>query len=388
MPTKKPTPRVALVHDWLTSYRGGERVLEAIAELFPDAEIYTLFHVPGTYGSRLSQHPIRPSWLNRLPGVRHFYRYYLPLFPLGIESFDLSHYDLVISSSTCVAKGVIVGPSTRHVCYCNTTMRYIWDQYPQYFGKGVMRVLAAPIAHYLRIWDVTSSARVDRFIANSKYIESRIQKYYRRDSVVVHPFVDLDRFTPKTNAGGDFYLIVSALVPYKRLDLAIEAFNHLQKPLKIVGSGPMEKKLRATAGDTIEFLGPIRDAELASLYQRARALIFPGTEDFGITPLEAMASGTPVIAYGQGGVLETVVGGTTGLFFDEPTAQALSESVRVFERQESLFLPAQCRKRAEEFSKARFVREFKDAAELEMPRQTESSAPLTLRARAYEELPC
>lgn len=318
--------KVALVHDWLTGQRGGEKVLEVFAEVFPDAPIYTLFHLPGCQIREIEKKTIVTSFLQRLPFLEKRYRFYLPLFPLAAELFDLQEYDLVISSSHCVAKGIIPHSDSLHICYVHSPVRYAWNQYFLYFSTDRLnffsRISIPPIIHYLRLWDESSSHRVDHFIANSKNVARRIQKYYRRQAKVIPPPVDTQFFQPAEEQE-DYYLIVSALVPYKRIDFAIEAFNRTGETLKIVGRGPDYKKLKKRARPNIEFLGSLEAIELLSVYQRAKALILPGEEDFGITSLESQSCGIPVIAYGRGGALETVIPGETGLFFYEFNVESL-----------------------------------------------------------------
>jgi len=296
--------KVAIIHDWLTGMRGGEKCLEVFCELFPEASIYTLIHVPGTTSSIIENRTVHTSFIQRLPFAASKYRTYLPLFPTAVERFDLSGYDLVLSSSHCVAKGVIAPPGAVHVCYCYTPVRYAWDMYHQYFPAkrmGRLKGLLIPFfMHYIRLWDVSSSGRVDRFVAISRHVARRIELYYRRESHVIYPPVDVDAFSPATERE-DYYLMVSALVPYKRVDLAVEAFNRSGRPLVVIGSGPEEERLRALASDNITFLGWQPSEVLAEHYARCRAFLFPGEEDFGITPLEAQASGRPVVAYGAGG---------------------------------------------------------------------------------------
>lgn len=329
--------RVALIHDWLTGMRGGERVLEVFCELFPDADIFTLLHIPGTVSETISRHAIHTSFINRLPLVKNKYRHYLPLFPTAIERFILKDYDLVLSSSHCVAKGIIPGPNTLHIAYLHTPMRYVWDMYEEYFGKDktgfVTRTLISFFANYLRMWDVSSSRRVDHFIANSAHVAKRIKKYYRRGATVIHPPVSTAMFSPVAEHQG-YDLILSALVPYKKVDLAIEVYNRMQRQLVIVGSGPEKERLQKMAGPTIRFYDWQPAHKLPEFYQNCRALIFPGEEDFGIVPLEAMACGKPVIAFGKGGALETVVGVNnsdghppTGVFFNRQTPDGLREAV-------------------------------------------------------------
>ena len=354
--------RVALIHDWLTGMRGGERCLEVFCELFPDADLFTLLHVPGSVSALIERRRVVTSFVQRLPAVATRYRHYLPLFPRAVESFDLRGYDLVLSSSHCVAKGARPAPGTPHVCYCFTPMRYVWDLYDDYFGRGagrLTRIVMPPVARRLRRWDRESSARVDRFVAISRHVAARIDRDYGRRAEVIYPPVDVQRF--EVAAGGDdgFYLVVSALSPYKRLDLAVQAAQRLGRRLLVVGWGPQERRLRALAGPGVEFLGRRPDEEVAELYRRCRAVLFPGVEDFGIVPLEAMAAGRPVIAFEAGGALETVVppGGDrppTGLFFRDQTVDALAEAMRRLESGAVAFEPKALRARAEEFDRVRF----------------------------------
>jgi len=328
--------KVALVHDWLTGQRGGEKVLEVLAEIFPEASIFTLFHFRGSQIEDIEKREIRTSFLQKFPFLEKKYRFYLPLFPLAAELFDLQHYDLVISSSHCVAKGVVPHPDALHICYVHSPIRYAWNQYFSYFSHQRLsffsRLFIPPVIHYLRLWDESASHRVDCFIANSQNVARRIEKYYRRQAEIIHPPVDTQFF--QLDEGGrqrDYYLIVSALVPYKRIDLAIEAFNQTGFPMKIVGQGPDYKKLKKKAGSNIQFLGTLSAQDLLKAYQGAKALILPGEEDFGITSLEAQACGVPVIAYGKGGAIETVIPEKTGLFFSEFRVESLLEALDKFQ---------------------------------------------------------
>ena len=355
--------KVALVHDWLTGMRGGERVLEVLCGLYPGADLYTLLHAGGRLSGPIEGMRIRTSFIQRFPGVSRYYRYCLPFFPAAVERFDLRGYDLIISSSHCVAKGILPMPGALHISYCHTPMRYVWDVHFEYFkdpGKGLKNLLVSTLANYLRIWDVTSSQRVDEFVANSRFVQQRIKKYYRRESTLIHPPVNCDYFQPPgVPKDGDYFLMVTALVPYKRVDIAVDVFNRLGKRLMIVGDGQGTRDLKKRAGKTIEFLGWRGDEKIRECYQCCRALIFPGKEDFGITPVEAQACGKPVIAYGDGGVLETVrpfprERQPTGVFFDQPTAQSLIEAVGLFERNRDRFDPQEIRTHALQFHREKF----------------------------------
>lgn len=340
--------RVALVHDWLTGTRGGERVLEALIELLPDADLFTLLYVPGSVSPRISERVRATSFIQRLPGAARHFRKLLPLFPHAIERLDLRGYDLVVSSSHCVAKGVHPRGAV-HVCYCHTPMRYIWDQYDAYVGApgmGILRAAGRPLAAHLRAWDRRTAVRVDRFVANSAHVRGRIRHAYARDARVVHPPVDVSRFRPAAERD-DTYVCAGALVPYKRVDLAIAAFNESGRPLLVVGDGPGYRRLRALARGNITFTGRVTDGALSAILGRARALVMPMVEDFGIIGVEAQAAGTPVIALRAGGACETVVpfdrplpasgdstdaGQATGVFFDAQTPAALNAAVDIRER--------------------------------------------------------
>ncbi len=350
--------------------RGGEKVLEALCEVFPEADIFTLLHIPGSVSKIIESHNIKASFIQNLPAARRLYRSYLPLFPMAIEGLDLRGYDLVVSSSHCAAKGVIPPPESIHISYIHTPMRYVWDMYREYFGreKGLKSKALGLIAHYLRMWDSASSSRVDFFISNSAHVAKRVEKFYRRGSQVIHPPVDCEAFSVLKNPSRDYYLIVSAFAPYKRLELAISAFNRLGCRLIVAGKGPEEKRLKKMAGPNVEFSGWKPQDELAAFYGNCRALIFPGEEDFGIVPLEAASSGRPVIAFGKGGALETILPlyneqgyAPTGVFFHEQTAGALIRAVRLFEDNEERFEPPSIRAHALKFDREIFkerVREF------------------------------
>jgi glycosyltransferase involved in cell wall biosynthesis len=311
--------------------RGGEKVLLSLARLFPEAPIVTLLHVKGSVDPELEAREIRTSFVQHLPAVERRYRQYLPLFPAAAASFDLSAYDVVISSSHCVAKGVRRRPDALHVCYCHTPMRYVWDRYDDYFGPGRVSGLAARvlpvIARGLRAWDVATAGGVDRYAANSAYVAGRIRRYYGRTAEVIPPPVDTDFFTPGGNGPGDFDLVVSALVPYKRIELALDAYRGTGRRLKVVGKGPEEGRLRALAPPEAEFLGSVDDLTLRDLYRHCRAVLMTSVEDAGIVPLEAMACGRPAVVYAEGGAPESVTPGETGLVFGEPTAASLRAAV-------------------------------------------------------------
>lgn len=354
--------KTAIVHDWLTGMRGGEKVLESLFEIFKDADLYTLVYVNGSVSKIIQNRKIFTSFLQGFPNIEKNYRYYLPLMPLAISQFNLSDYDLVISSSSSVAKGVKVGKNTIHICYCHTPMRYIWDMYELYFGKKsnasfltkiAMKILRKP----LQSWDIKSSLNVDYFIANSYNVKERIKRIYNRDSVVIYPPVDTDFFTLGSEYSDmSYYLVVSAFAPYKKIDIVIEAFKITGLNLKIIGSGQQEKYLKALAkGYTnIEFLGWQDNESLKFYYQNAKALVFPTEEDFGIVSVEAQACGTPVIAYKKGGALETVLEGETGIFFEEQTPESIILAIEKFEKMK--FDRKKIREHSLKFSKENFVK--------------------------------
>ena len=351
--------RVAVVHDWLTGMRGGEKVLESILNLYPRADIFTLVHVPGKISERVNRHTIRTSFIGRLPWASRRHQIYLPLFPCAVGAFDLSGYDLVLSTSHCVAKGAVVRPGTPHVCYCHTPMRYAWDFKELYFGgirPAPLKWLVDFFLEGLRLWDVVSSSRVDRFIANSNTVARRIARYYGRPSTVIPPPVDTGLFTPVESPSKSHFVVLSAFVPYKRLDLAIEAANRLRAPLKVVGDGVESRRLARLAGPTVEFLGALPPKDLRDILAHCRALIFPGEEDFGITPVETNACGRPVVAYRAGGATESMVDGETAVFFDRQEVEPLVDAMRQVERMS--FDPARLRANAARFSVPRFETEM------------------------------
>jgi len=347
--------RVAIVHEWFTSMRGGEKCVEALCELFPDATLFALVHAKGSVSPTIERMPIHTSFIQHLPFSRSKYRHYLPLFPAAVERFSMEGFDAVISSNHCVAKGVRVPPGVLHICYCYTPMRYIWGLYDDYFGKGqagfLTRMGMRLAVKRLRRWDVRTAAHPHHFVAISENVRQRIREVYHRESDVIYPPVDTGRFPLSTRNDG-YYLIVSALVPYKRVDLAIEAFNRSGDRLVIVGEGPDGARLERLAGRTVEFVGWQPDAALQHYYAKCSAVVFPGEEDFGIVPVEAMASGKPVIAFAKGGALETVresSGLRTGVLFREQTVDALLEAVR--KSRETSFSPEDLRKFALSFDR-------------------------------------
>jgi glycosyltransferase involved in cell wall biosynthesis len=359
-------PRVALVHDWLTGMRGGEKVLEAIAELYPDATIHTLLHVRGSVSDTIERLPGRRSFVQWLPASARNYRQYLPLFPTAIEQFDFDPYDLVISTSHCAAKSVVVPGRATHVCYCHSPMRYAWDQFDAYFGPdqvGPARSrLLRPIMARLARWDRDTADRVDRYVANSHYVAGRIRRYYNRGSTVVHPPVDTTYYRPEPSVRPEpFLLAVSALVPYKRLDVAIDAAAAVGLPLTIVGRGPEESRLRARAassGGDITFTGWIPDEQIRDLYRRCRAAVMPGMEDFGMVPVEAQACGRPVVALGEGGALDSIVDGVTGILVRDRSVDAFAGALRDAATRD--FDAMAIRRHAESFGRQRFQQEFQD----------------------------
>ena len=350
--------RVAIVHDWLIGMRGGEYVLDAILELYPDADIFTLFYNKEKINKNINSHRIITSDLNKNFLIRKYYKYFLHRFPVEIEKFDLQDYDLIISSSHCVAKGVIPNPESIHFSYVHTPMRYIWDQYYNYFKNFgyLKKKFIDKKLNYLRLWDVASSNRVDYFIANSNFVSKRIEKFYKRDSKVIHPPVDIGFFTPDSIQREDFYLSVNALVPYKRVDLLIKAFNKSGKNLMVIGDGSEYKRLRSMANSNIVFIKSLKRDELRDYYRRAKALVFAGIEDFGISFVEAQATGLPVIAYNSGGVRDIVIDKKTGLLFESQDEEEIVETVKEFETLK--FDKQEIIANSLRFSKKRFLEEF------------------------------
>jgi glycosyltransferase involved in cell wall biosynthesis len=344
--------RTAIVHYWLINRRGGEKVLEALCRLLPDAEIFTLFCDPETLSPELGRRKIHASFLNPL---RRWHRNLLPLMPMALESFDLRGFDLIVSSESGPAKGIIASSTARHVCYCHTPMRYLWDLYPayrnEYTRSRVKRALMMPLSNYLRLWDYASAARVDEFVANSENVRTRIWKTYRREAQVIHPPVDVESF--RWAPSEDYFFTVSELVAYKRIDLLVRHFSRTGQRLRIAGTGPELRSLRGAAGANVEFLGRVTDAELRDLYTRCRAFLMPGEEDFGMTPVEALASGKPVIAYGRGGALETVPD-FGGVLFADQTEESLAAALGQFERMEPGIRPAELQAWAGRFSELEF----------------------------------
>ena len=346
--------KVAIVHDWLNQMGGAEGVLEALKQLYPEAPVYTSIYWPAAMPEQYSTWDIRTSWLNRLPLIKTHHQPFLALYPLAFEGFDLRGYDLVISNKSAFCHGVRTPAETVHICYCLTPTRFLWD-YHNYIEHepvpALARALLAPLLPSLRSWDKAAADRVGHFVAISEGVRQRIERFYRRDAVVIHPPVSVERFTVR-DEHRDYFLVVSRLVPYKRIDLAVQAFGKLGLPLKVVGDGRDRQRLQAMASPNVEFLGRLPDHQVEELLSGCRAFVFPGEEDFGIAPLEAQAAGRPVIAYAAGGALETVVEGVTGLFFREQTAESLADVVAGFD--DADFDGAAIRRHAEGFDKERF----------------------------------
>jgi glycosyltransferase involved in cell wall biosynthesis len=340
--------------------RGGEKVIEALCEMYPQADIFTHVYIPEMVSERIRQHRIIPTFINALPRAARMYKTYLPLMPLALEQLDLRGYDLIISSESGPAKGVIAPSDALHICYCHTPMRYIWNMYHDYRDSAgrLTRLMMPPLSHYLRIWDVTSAARVDSFVANSATVARRISRYYRADSVVIHPPIDTGSFAIAAPAEvGDYYLMAGELVSYKRPDLAVRAFNEMKLKLVVIGGGDMLEEIRRLAGPTVTVMGSQPFEVLKQHYARCRALIFPGEEDFGMVPVEAMASGRPVVAFGRGGATETVAKGLSGVFFAEQSVEAVSLAVRSLADMD--IDPAKIAAHASQFGREQFFRKMR-----------------------------
>ncbi|HEY6126857.1 MAG TPA: glycosyltransferase [Candidatus Acidoferrum sp.] len=387
--TRRTRPRIALVHYWYLRRRGGERVFDVLADMFPNADIFTILYAPEALSTSVKAHKIQSSFLNKLPNVRCYYRFLMPLFPVALEQLSLNNYDLIISHEAGPAKGVLTRSDACHICYCHSPMRYVWDMYQDYLATAPFGQLGkafyALSCHYMRGWDHAASARVDHFIASSQNSARRIRKYYGRSARVIYPPVDTSRFSIG-DSPEDFYLVVSPLVQYKRIDLAILACNLLGARLIVIGDGEQSAALRRLAGPTISFLGSQSDELVRSHYRRCRALLFPGEEDIGLTPLEAQASGKPVIAYARGGALETVLGvfpgelvssrTHTGMFFEEQSTESLANAIRAFEAVEHRFSPHFIRAHAQQFDETHFKRNF---AEFVAAKWQQFSSPVQLR---------
>jgi glycosyltransferase involved in cell wall biosynthesis len=346
--------KVAIIYDWLNQFGGGERVLSELHAMYPDAPVFTTVYAPERLPERMRGMDVRTSFLQRVPFARERHRVFFPLMPLAFEQFDLREFDLVLSASSACAKGVLPAPGSLNICYCFSPCRYLWDSYHEYTAGMWARPLIAPVAHWMRMWDQSSSERVDHFIAISHEVSSRIRRHYRRDSEVIYPPVDVELFRPSSRPPEDYYLVVSRLVAYKRIDLAIEAANRLGRRLVVVGDGPERRRLEAIAGPTVEMRGRLTDEEIRDLYARCRAFVFPAFEDFGIAPVEAQAAGRPVIAFGRGGATETVVDGATGVLFEEQAVDAVVEAMLTLERRQ--IDPLVCRRNAERFDRLEFRR--------------------------------
>lgn len=360
-------PRLALVHDWLVSMRGGEKVLESLCRLWPEAAIHTLFADRSALSPLLQRRRICTSPLQRIPNIRRWYQALLPVLPLAMRSLRVGAVDLVLSVSHCVGKAVPLPPGVPHLCYCNTPMRYAWHLRETYLERlpGALRPPAREMLRWLRAWDRDTAANVTWFIANSENIRQRIADAYSRDSVVVYPPVDTAYYTPARLKRENYYLAVSALVPYKRIDLAVLACQRLGRQLVVIGDGEEMRRLRVLAGPTTTFLGRQPNAVIRDHLRRCQALLFPGEEDFGIVPVEANACGTPVIAFGQGGVTETIVplearAEPTGIWFSQQSVESLVEAIRCFERRRSDFFPFACRRQALQFSTSIFEQRMRE----------------------------
>lgn len=350
--------KVAIVHDWLTGYAGADRIVDQMEQVFPGAPIYTLVYDKSKFPEHFQKYDVRTTYIQKFPFATKLYKNMLTLMPRAFESLDLSEYDLVISSCSSCSKGIITRPDALHICYCNTPTRYLWDFYYTYLqNSGWLKKLFMPrMIHKMRIWDRLAADRVDCFIANSHYIAARIQKYYRRESSVIYPAVHINEYPLEQPE--DYYLVVGRFTWYKRIDLAVAACTRLGKRLIVVGKGDESKALHTAAGPTIEFRGAVNDEEIKHLYSKAKAFLFPGEEDFGITPVEAMSAGVPVLAFGRGGGTETVLNGKTGLFFCQQTVESLCDCIKRFETEGVAFSRKQIREHSLRFSEDRFRKEL------------------------------
>jgi glycosyltransferase involved in cell wall biosynthesis len=366
--------RVAITTEWLDSFGGAERVLCELQAMFPDAPIYTTVHDPSRLPAEMQGWDVRTSFIQRIPLIRRSHAAFLPLMPMAFEQLDLREYDLVITTNSACAKGVITQPGTVNICYCYTPCRYLWDLYHEYTRDHPARWAIAPVAHWMRAWDRLAADRVDHFVGISAEVAGRIRRHYRRDADVIYPPVAIDRYTPTGRPAEDFYLVVSRLVSYKRVDLAVEAAMRLGRRLVVVGTGPELPRLKRMAGAGVEFLGARPDAEIADLYARCRALLFPGFEDFGITPVEAQAAGRPVVAFGRGGATETVMDGTTGVHFAEQSVESLVQAMLRLEQTD--FDPQVCRANAQRFDAAVFRRRMRTLIEAQVEGLPRDVAPL------------
>jgi glycosyltransferase involved in cell wall biosynthesis len=356
--------RIAIVHYWFVGMRGGEKVIEALCEIYPQADIFTHVYRPEAVSPTIRRHKVSTSFINGLPASHRLYKNYLPLMPLALENLDLRGYDLVISSESGPAKGIVPPAEATHICYCHSPMRYVWNMFHDYRERSglIKRLVMPPVAHYIRNWDAASASRVDHFVANSKTVARRIQSYYRREADVIFPPVDTAEFGIADAAElEDYYLMVGELVSYKRPDLAVEAFNRTGRKLVIIGGGEMLPRIKALAGPSVSVLGPQPFSALRHHYARCKALIFPGEEDFGIVPVEAMASGRPVVAFGRGGATETVLADQTGVFFDVQSVEAIIEAIERLERMD--IDPTAIAAHAQTFGKEVFMERMKTYVE-------------------------
>lgn len=374
--------RIAIVHDWLNQIGGAENVLMTLKEMYPEAPVFTAMYDAGSMPAAMRSWDIRTSWLDHMPGIYGKHQLYLPFYPVVFEGFDFSEFDVVISNKSGFCHGIITPPATLHICYCLTPTRYLWNTGSYLEREGVggpLSRLLPPLLTWLRVWDFQAAQRVDHFVSISRAIQQRVQTYYRRDSTVIYPPVDTERFMTDEPAG-EYDLIVSRLVPYKRIDLAVKAYTRLGRRLVIIGDGRDREALEAIAGPNVQFLGRVSDDELRGWIAGCRAFVFPGEEDFGIAPLEAQAAGRPVIAYAAGGALDTVVDSETGIFFHEPTPVALADAVRRLDSM--LFNPTTIRAHARRFDKRHFsttLREFVEQAWTEHQEQLEQPHPFDVR---------